>query len=235
MKRHLQVFLAGALVLVPFAITAYVILALAAWLGSLGMGLLKNTGILDTLEAVGVPQWIIYKNTWVNGVRVEEPSGLVYVLGAIIVLAAVYGAGLMTHSRLFPRLLTMVESWITRVPGLKTVYESVRDLMKLFGSDGKKMGRAVLYHVPNTEVSVLGILTNENPAGTGTDKRDLVAVYLPFSYMFGGPTIFVERSHVQDAGIPVEQALKLCATAHVTRQEPDDKAATPAGTSKPPQ
>jgi len=42
-----------------------------------------------------------------------------------------------------------------------------------------------------------------------------VAVYLPYAYMFGGPTIYVSPEHVHDVDLSVEQVLKIAATAHV--------------------
>jgi uncharacterized membrane protein len=135
--------------------------------------------------------------------------------GAVLVVLAVYFVGLLTHWWIFRKILSIIEDWIARVPGVKTIYESVRDLMKLFGGDSSKMGQAVLYNIPQTDINVLGILTNDRPAGMGDGSKKLVAVYLPFSYMFGGLTVYVSPEQVHEAGISVDQALKLCATAHV--------------------
>jgi uncharacterized membrane protein len=141
-----------------------------------------------------------------------------YIVGSILVLVVIYFVGMLTRLYIFRKIVEVVERWISRVPGVKTIYESVRDLMKLFGGDSARMGRAVLYEIPNTEIAVLGIMTNERPTGVSGDGPQKVAIYLPFSYMFGGPTIYVSPEHLQDAGMTVDQALKLCATAHVGAQ-----------------
>lgn len=212
-KRHLKIFLGGALVVVPFAITLYVVWWLAASLANLGTGMLNNVGILKYLEAWKALGIKVDHTTF--PAKVIEVGLYAKVLGAIIVIVGIYFLGMATHLWIFRRTLTVIEKWISRVPGVKTIYESVRDLMKLFGGDSARMGRAVLLNVPDSDVSVLGILTNENPAGVSDAGHKKVAVYLPFSYMFGGLTVYVPHERVQEANMSVDQALKLCATAHV--------------------
>ena len=185
MKRQLRIMLAGALVVVPFALTAYVIW----WAG------VK----LDGLGAAVLPE------------PVQFPG-----VGAVLVIVVIYLTGLLTHLWVFRGLLGWTERMVVRVPGVKTIYESVRDLMKLFGGDSGRMGRTVLYTDPAGGMTVLGILTNESPAGLEQGPAGgKVAVYLPYSYMFGGPTIYVSRECVQEIDMPVETALKLCTTAQV--------------------
>jgi uncharacterized membrane protein len=209
-KQHIQIWFAGLFVVAPFALTLYVVWRLASWLGGLGFDLIKQALKLNGIK--------LLENSWINF--------LMALCGVVVVIMAVYFVGLLTHWWIFRKILSILENWIARVPGVKTIYESVRDLMKLFGGDSSKMGRAVLYNIPQTDINVLGILTNDHPSGMGDGSKKLVAVYLPFSYMFGGPTIYVSPDLVRDAGISVDQALKLCATAHVGPHTDDDGASS---------
>lgn len=202
MKKQLQILLAGVIVLAPLAVTAWVIWWLAAWLGDMGLGLLDAVGIL---KGIGKD---------IGGLKHGELL-VVQIIGAVLMVVLVYFIGLLTNVVIFRKLLNLVERLVAHMPGAKTIYESVRDLMKLFGGDPKRMGRAVLYRVPGSEITLMGILTNEEPLGVAAEASKKVALYLPFSYMFGGLTVYVPVEHVIDAGIPVEQALKYCATAHV--------------------
>lgn len=207
MKRHLQTFLGGALVIVPFAITGYLVWWMVSKLGALGSSILGNGKFVDG----------IFPHGWLGEWKGTDyiPGPLTYVVGSILVLVVIYFVGMLTRSYIFRKIVDIVERWVTHVPGVKTIYQSVRDLMKLFGGDSAKMGRAVLYKIPQTQITVLGILTNECPTGMCVQGEQKVAVYLPFSYMFGGPTIYVSPKDIIDTNIPVDQALKLCATAHV--------------------
>ena len=186
MKKQLRILLAGMLIVVPFAITIWIIISVGTWLDSLAR---------EPMKAWGVP---------------VGPG-----VGALIVIAAVYLVGLLTHLWVFRWVVEFLERLVARVPGVKTIYESVRDLLKLFGGDARRMGKAVLYSPPGSTMTILAIMTNEHPAGLGA-KGDKVAIFLPYSYMFGGITVYVPPDCLCEVNIPVEEVLKLCATAQVS-------------------
>jgi len=203
MKKQLQIFLAGVLVVVPFSITIWAIVAIGRWLDSLVTAPLAKYGI-----------------------------NLFPGVGALILVVSIYFVGLLTHLWAFRWLLSLVERLVVSVPGVKTIYESVRDLLKLFGGNARRMGRVVLYRPPGTGPAMLGILTNERPPGARSPGE--VAVYFPLSYMLGGPLMYVSAEHLQDVDMTVEKALKLCATAQVGGEgrpaaAPQDTAGTGKG------
>ena len=189
MKKQLRILLAGVVVVVPFAITVYVI----CWAGA----------GLDALGSRAMQQF--------------SPSlKLLPGVGAIIVIATIYLVGVGTHFWLFRGAVALLERLVAHVPGVKTIYESLRDLMKLFGGKSRHMGKTVLFTPGESGIQMLAIMTNEHPVGAeAAGEQTKVALYLPYSYMFGGITIFVPRHHIQPVDMPVEQALKLCATAQV--------------------
>ena len=221
MKRQLKIFLAGLFALVPFAITVWVIWWVGLALEKLGVNL-----------ALG-PIWKVFEleDRW--------PLEQIHGVGAVILIVAIYLVGLLMHFWLFRGIVRVFERIFEKFPGVKTIYESVRDLMKLFGSESRqKMGRVVEYLPPGAALGVLGILTNEQPSGTG--DADRAAVYFPLAYMIGGPVMFVPRDHLREVDMPVERALRLCATAQVGIDAPvpgaGEGAPTPSHTpSKPTQ
>jgi len=184
MKKQLGIFLAGVMVLVPLAVTVWVVW----WLGT-------------TLDALGG-----------EILPVALPPGV----GAVVLIAVVYLVGLATRFWLFQAALSLLEKTVARLPGVKTLYESVRDLLQLFGGDAGKMGQVVRYCPPGSDMKLLGIRTNDRPPyGQAGQGKPTVAVYLPFSYMFGGITVYCEPERIEEIDMPVEQCLKLCATAFV--------------------
>ena len=189
MKRHLRILLAGAIVVVPFAVTVWLAIGVSTW--------------LDNLAREPLKQW-------------GAPVGPG--VGALLVLAALYFIGLLTQFWIFRGLVGLLERLVERLPGVKTIYESVRDLLKLFGGDAKHMGRVVLYTPPDeAHMTLLAILTNDQPRGL--EGKGKVAIFLPYSYMFGGITVYVPPSCLCEIAMPVEEALKLCATAQVASPE----------------
>lgn len=199
MKKQLRILLAGMLIVVPFAITIWIIISVGTW--------------LDSLPRKPMKAW-----------DVSVGPGV----GALIVIAAVYLVGLLTHLWAFRWMVQLLEGLFARVPGVKTIYESVRDLLKLFGGDARRMGKAVLYTPQGSTMTMLAILTNEHPVGLAADGNK-VAIFLPYSYMFGGITVYVPADCLCEVDIPVEEVLKLCATAQVTPRSRNGKGGEPAG------
>lgn len=191
MKKQIGIFLSGAVTIVPLAITAYVLVRVALWLDWMGTEVVKYFWGKDTELFPGA--------------------------GAMLLIGAVYLVGLLMRVLAFRHLWDWVEGLIVKLPGVKVVYEMFRDMMKLLGDGSQSMGRVVEYRPPGSQgVGMLGILTNENPAGASNDpaaKR--VAVYLPMAYMLGGPTVFASPEHLKDVNMSVEHALRMAATAHV--------------------
>ncbi len=183
-KKQLRIFLAGVMVVTPFLVTAYVVWWAGSGLDAMVLGAIKT---------------------------VAPGAQLFRGLGVLILVAGIYAIGLLTHWWLFRWALGLLEKIFSRLPVVKTIYESVRDVLGLFGGDTERMGQVVRYRVPGTGIELLGIRTTTAPrANVGPGK---VAVYLPMSYMFGGLTVYVPDESVEPMDMSVEQALKLAATA----------------------
>jgi len=203
MKRQLRIFLTGLLVVVPFAITVWVIWKAGSWLDEGGVNLFIK------------PIWDLFRldDNW--------PLENVHGVGAVLLVVSVYLVGLLMHFWMFRRAVDLMAAIFRRVPGVKTIYESVRDLLNLFDPRAAKtMGKVVEYVAPGSEMGILGILTNDQPEGAFGDEK--AAVYLPLAYMIGGPVVFLPRDHLRDVDMPVEKALRLCATAQVAASEDDE-------------
>lgn len=188
MKKQIGIFLAGLVVIVPFAITVYVIVLAAIWLDDVGKVVLHK--YLPGLDGI----WGI---------------------GAVLVLAAVYLIGLMTRMWGLRGIFKLLDRWVSRVPGVKTIYESTRDLLQLFGPESRRMGKAVIYRHPGSDLTLLGVMTNEVPIGVPQAPKHLVAMYVPLGAQLGGLMIYVPPENLEDANVAVEEVLKVSAIAQV--------------------
>ncbi|RKY25407.1 MAG: hypothetical protein DRP83_06255 [Planctomycetota bacterium] len=202
MKKHLKILMAGALVVVPLAATVWVIAWIGGMFSGMGYSLLETLGLAEKFNATYEPY-----------------AGVV---GVLAVLVMVYLVGLLANFWMFRKVFGLVDRLLSSLPGIKTIYESIRDLLTLFGGDSKNMGHAVLYTPPGLGYKQLGILTNEHPAGLAEgDNR--VIVYLPMGYMIGGPCVYARREDVERLDMSVETALKLSATAFISTKRTDAK------------
>jgi uncharacterized membrane protein len=207
MNKHLKIFVTGALILIPLAVTLGLIVWVGKKLGELGYSLMDTVGIIEQIQ----PEYRVWAGA----------------IGVVVVLLGVYLTGLMGNVWLFKKFFGMVDHFLSSVPGVKTIYESVRDLMKLFGGQKGSMGRVVLYK-PSTGVKMLGIVTNENPAGLPEGDTS-VLVYLPLGYMIGGPIVYATPEQLESVDMPAETALKLAMTAFVSMKSSEDAESQSAG------
>ena len=193
MNKHVRILLAGVMVVVPLGATVYLIW----WAGA----------ALHNLASAAI-----------GAVSPDAQKLLFPGAGALVVLVGIYLIGLLTHWWVFRRALGLLERALSRLPVVKSIYESIRDVLKLFGGDAEQMGQVVRMRLPGTDIKLLGIRTSTAPRGGKGDR--LVSVYLPMSYMFGGPTVYVPPEAVDPLDLTVEEALKIATTADAG-QAPD--------------
>ncbi|HIA02494.1 MAG TPA: DUF502 domain-containing protein [Myxococcales bacterium] len=136
---------------------------------------------------------------------VDEIPGM----GIIVATIVIYLAGAVANFLLFQNILERAEAMINRVPLVKTLYGSVRDMLQYFGNRGARPAGEAVKVDWTPDAQMIGITTG----AVADDGR--VAVYFPFSYQIGGYLIYVSSDKLQPAGMSVEGALKLILTGGV--------------------
>lgn len=109
-------------------------------------------------------------------------------------------------SNFFTRwLVLLVDKIFRRLPLVKMIYTSIKDLIGAFVGEKKGFNKPVLATLlPGSNIQVIGFVTQENLDNLGlTDK---VAVYLPQSYNFAGNLIILFQKNrsplsMQTAGV----------------------------------
>ena len=133
-------------------------------------------------------------------------------LGLLIGLVVLYFVGLAVNAYFVGRALRMSDALFARIPVVKTIYLAIRDFMRFFPSSGQGSDLRRVVLVQFGPGKVIGFVTAESdemlrrstPAGD-----DMVAVYLPMSYMVGGYTIFVPREFVETTALSVEEGMRI--------------------------
>lgn len=197
MKMVSRVFLKGLAAVLPIAVTLYALY----WLGSTAESLLG-----------GGLKMLIPGSLYRPGMGVAAGLVLVFVIGALM------------NAWLFRATFRWGERLLERIPLVKALYGSVRELMGFFsGSDKKTMGQAVMVAVGNPPLRLIGFITREDFSDlpTGIGGGDTVAVYLPMSYQIGGFTTMVSRAAVQPVDMSIEQAMRFAVTAGMSQIKKD--------------
>lgn len=140
-------------------------------------------------------------------------------LGIIVALVLIFFIGIIINSLLIQRCSNIIESLVTKIPLVKTLYNSIGEMLSYFGSkENQKEGQVVLVELAG--VRMVGLVTRDSfkdlPEGMG--KEGEIAVFLPMSYQIGGYTVFVPKSSVTKLSMTVEEGMRFAVTAGVLAQ-----------------
>ena len=131
-------------------------------------------------------------------------------LGLVAGLFVLYLAGLAVNAYVVRRALRLSDELFARIPVVKTIYVAIRDFMTFFPSAGKGSDLKRVVLVPFGPGKAIGFVTAESSTALGVaEGDDLVAVYLPMSYMIGGYTVFLPRELIEPTSLSVEAGMRL--------------------------
>ena len=189
MKRISSIFLQGLVAVLPIAVTVYILYWLASTAESALGGVIKR---------------IISERYYTSGMGVAA--------GVVIIFAI----GVLLHAWFIRSLFGWGERILERIPLVKTLYGSVRDLMGFFSvSKRGQFNQVAMVKFPDGNTKLIGLITRQDfrdlPAGVG--GQDQVVVYLPMSYQMGGFAVVVPRSQVEPIDMTIEQAMRFAVTA----------------------
>ena len=190
--------LTGLLVLVPLAITA--------WVLSL---------IISTLDQ----SLLIVPEAWqprtVFGMDIPG-------FGAILTLAIVFLTGLLTNNLVGGYVVRLGDRLLKRIPVVSSLYGSVKQVSDtLFSSSGNAFRTPVLSPYPHADSYTIGFLTGV-PGGDVKNHLvgDYVSVYVPTTpNPTSGFFLMMERSKVVELNMTVDAALKHIVSMGVVAPE----------------
>ena len=117
------------------------------------------------------------------------------------------------NAYLFQKIGSWADGLLRRIPLVKIIYTSVRDIARFASTDKNKgeLKKAVLVTF-DKNIQLIGFITNTSPP----IGSDLVAVYIPMSYQVGGFTLLLPESRLQELDMSVPEAMRLALTAAIT-------------------
>lgn len=193
-KTFYKIFLKGLIGVLPLTLSVYVVV----WFVH------SFTAFTDELISYVIPS--------LKGV-----TGVGLLVGALIIFLL----GLLFSNKKFSEVFSIVQFPFKNIPFIKSVYSAVEDMMFYFSSDEKnKKGKVVFVKIPNTEIRLMGLLTNEDFSDLEKIHFDqkMVTVFIPMSYALGGYTIFVPAQNVELTNLGVDFAMKSALTAWMKKQ-----------------
>lgn len=138
---------------------------------------------------------------------------LIILVGIIIFI---YLIGLLSASLLFTPVYMRLEKGVERVPLIRVVYSGVKDLFSAFIGNQRKFNRPVLVTVDKAnDIKQIGFVTQTDLSNMSIQK-DLISVYLPFSYGLNGKLIIIHKDNVQPLDASATEVMKFIISGGVT-------------------
>ncbi len=197
LKKLLQYFFQGLIVLAPIGITLWVVIGLFRWID----GFLPN---------------IIY-NLFPDLLEKDATGNLKSLpgLGFVVVIALVLVVGWISSLFVVGRLVTLLDTVLEKTPGIKFIYSSVKDFLEAFAGNKKKFDKPVLVNVDAADVWRIGFITQVSSEEFG--MKDHVTVYVPHSYAISGITYIVPKDRIKPLkDVSAVDAMKYTVSGGVT-------------------
>lgn len=202
-------FITGLLILVPLAITVWV---LNLVIGTLDQSLLLVPARFRPNSLFGF----------------DIPG-----LGTILTIVIVFLTGLLTNNLVGNYVVKLWENLLQRIPIVNSLYSSVKQVSDtLFSSSGNAFRKAVLVPYPHQNSWTIAFLTGV-PGGDAANHLvgDYVSVYVPTTpNPTSGFFLMMKRSDVVELDMSVDAALKYIVSMGVVA--PAEVVAVPAPAAK---
>ncbi len=184
MKKY---FITGLLVLVPLFITVWVLSSI--------IGMMDQSLLL--LPARWRPKALLG----------QEIAGI----GAVLTMVIILFTGLVATNFFGKRIIGLSEAMLARVPVVKSIYASVKQVSDtLFSDTGNAFRHAVLVQFPRQGNWTIAFITGQ-PGGDVVRhlQGDFVSVYVPTTpNPTGGYFLMMPRADVIELEMSVDEALK---------------------------
>ncbi|MDH3709469.1 MAG: DUF502 domain-containing protein [Cyclobacteriaceae bacterium] len=171
-------FLRGLLLVVPLALTLYIIVISIRW--------------LDGLIPFTIPG-----------------------LGLLIILGSITIFGYLGSTFLAQPIIKFFENVMMRLPLVRIIYTSLRDLVSAFVGDHKKFDQPVIVSLlSDGAMKRVGFVTQENVDFLGSPGY--VGVYFPHSYNVSGNLILVPKDQVIPLNFSSTEIMKFVVSGGVS-------------------
>lgn len=136
-------------------------------------------------------------------------------LGFVIILSGITIFGYFSSIFAFRRMGEWFDHLVNRIPLVKLIYSSVKDLLAAFVGDKKKFDRPVLVTInKENQLHRIGFITQSDLSELGL--KDMIVVYFPQSYAVAGDHFVVPKENVKPLDVPGTAAMKFIVSGGVS-------------------
>jgi uncharacterized membrane protein len=162
---------------------------------------------------VGITIWVVINVfLFLDGLLPTTIPGL----SILIIIAALTFLGFIGSTFLQATLLSFLDKTLEKIPLIKVIYTSIRDLLSAFVGKEKRFSKPVLVRLSkDSEIYKLGFVTQKDLRNLGIEEG-MSAVYLPHSYNFSGNLIIVKNELIQPINGASDEVMKFIVSGGIT-------------------
>lgn len=134
-------------------------------------------------------------------------------LGLLIILIVVTTVGFIGGTLITKQLFNF-EKFLNKIPLIKIIYTSVKDLLSAFVGKNKRFTEPVLVKMEG-DVERIGFVTKKDLTTIGISEHK-IGVYIPFSYAVTGNLIIVPKKNITPLNVSSADAMKFIISGGVT-------------------
>ena len=139
-------------------------------------------------------------------------------VGFVLAIVFVTLVGFFASNFLTASVLGWIDSAVERLPFVRLLYSSTKDMLNAFVGEKRRFDKPVLVSVSaDRQVKVLAFLTSDSLASLG--RADLVTVYMPQSYGLAGHIIVVPADRVERIQADAAEVMAFIISGGVTTVE----------------
>lgn len=144
-------------------------------------------------------------------------------LGIVVIVGLVSLIGYLGSTFLAKQVFKIFDGLVEKVPFIKIIYTSIRDLLSAFVGQEKRFNKPVLVRISgSSEIQKLGFVTQSSLLELGIEEGK-VAVYLPHSYNFSGNLFIVPMEYVTPIEASSSDVMKFIVSGGIADLEDIDK------------
>ena len=169
------------------------------------------SGTLFIVPLLATAYFIYISFTWLDHqLNLPYPG-----LGFVIIFSAITLVGYLSSIYIFRSLGRWFDTGMNRIPLVKIIYSTVKDLLGAVVGDKRKFNKPVLITVnKENHLHQIGFITQDDLSGLGL--QDMVVVYIPHSYALSGYHYFVKRENIRPLNMSGPTAMKFIVSGGVS-------------------
>ncbi|NJM26281.1 MAG: DUF502 domain-containing protein [Bacteroidia bacterium] len=169
------------------------------------------SGTLFIVPLVATAYFIFVSFQWLDNLL-----GLPYPgVGFLIIFGAITLFGYLTTNFAFKTFVDIFDHGMNKIPFVKLLYSSIKDLIGAFVGEKKKFSKPVLVEMNReNQLYQIGFITQDDLSELGLN--DMVSVYLPHSYAVSGWHYIVPKERIRPLDVSGSAAMKYIVSGGVS-------------------